>query len=46
MRRRSVTTGLIVEDSFVLQETAVVLSDPERGAASLAPGTAKSRVAL
>ena len=37
---------IYVEASFVLQETVGVLSDPERGAASLASGTAASRVAL
>ena len=42
---RSATTGFIVEASFVLQETVGVLSDPERGAASLASGTAAIRVA-
>ena len=45
-RRRSATTGFIEEVSFVLQETIRVLSKPERGAASLASGTAVSRLAL
>ena len=42
---RSATTGFIVEASLVLQETVGVLSRPEREAASLASGTAASRVA-
>ena len=45
MRIRSATTGLIMEASFVLQETVGVLSEPERGAAMLALGTASRRVA-
>ena len=45
MRRRSVTTGLIVEASCMLQETVGVLYEPERGAAMLALGTALRRVA-
>ena len=44
-RRRSATTGFIVEASFMLQETVGVLYDPDRGAASLASGTAVSRFA-
>ena len=40
------TTIFIVEASFMLQETVGVLSYPEQGAASLASGTAASRVAL
>ena len=44
-RRRSATSGFIVEASFVLQEIVGVLSYPEQGAANLASGTALSRVA-
>ena len=44
MWSRSATTGLIFESPFMLQETVGALSDPERGAASLAYGTATSRV--
>ena len=44
-RKRSATTGFIVEASSMLQETVGVLSDPEQGAASLVSGTATSRVA-
>ena len=44
MRRRSTTTGLIVDASLVLQEMVGVLSDPEQGAASLASSTAARRV--
>ena len=46
IRIRSATTGLIVDTSFVLQETVGVLSDPEQVAASLSSGTAERRVAL
>ena len=45
MQRRSATTRLIDEASFVLQETAGVLLYPEQGAASLAISTTTSRVA-
>ena len=45
MRRRSATTGLIIEASHMLQETVGVLSEPERGAAIQAMGTALRRVA-
>ena len=45
MWRRSATTGLIMEASCVLQETVGVLSEPERGAAILALGTASRREA-
>ena len=44
MRRRSATTGLIMEASHVLQETVCVLSEPERSAAMRALGTASRRV--
>ena len=44
-RRRSATSGFIVEASFVLQEIVGVLSYPEQGAANLASGTALIRVA-
>ena len=45
MRRRSATTGLIMEASCVLQEKVGVLSEPEHGDAMLALGTASRRVA-
>ena len=45
MRRRSATTGLIMEASCVLQEKVGVLIEPERGDAMLALGTASRRVA-
>ena len=45
MRRRSVTTGLIMEASCVLQETVGVLSEPERSAAVRALWTSSRRVA-
>ena len=45
MRRKSATTGLIVEASRVIQETVGVLSKTERGAAMQALGTASRRVA-
>ena len=45
MRRRSTTTGLIIDASLVLQEMVEVLSDPERGAAMCASGTAARVVA-
>ena len=45
MRRRSATTGLIMEASCVLQETVRVFSEPERGAAILALGTVLRKVA-
>ena len=45
MQRRSATTGLIIEASCVLKETVRVLSEPERGTAMLALGTASRRVA-
>ena len=41
----SATTRFIVEASFVLQETVRFLSNPKKGAASLASGTAASWVA-
>ena len=45
MRRRSATTRLIMKASHMLQETVGVLSEPERGAAMRALGTALRRVA-
>ena len=45
MRRRSATTGSIVEVSRVLQGAVGVLSEPGRGAAIGALGTALRRVA-
>ena len=45
MRRRSATTGFIVDASLVLQETVGVLSDPERGSPMRASGTAARIVA-
>ena len=45
MHRRSATTRLIANASFVLQETVGLLSDPEVGASILTAGTAASRVA-
>ena len=44
MRRRSVTTRLIMEASCVLQETVGGLSEPERSAAVQALGDASRRV--
>ena len=44
MRRRSATTGLIIEASCVLQETVVVLYKPECDAAMQDLGTALRRV--
>ena len=44
MRRRSATTGLIIEASYVLHETVGVLLEPERGAAMQSLGTALGRV--
>ena len=46
MQRRSATPGLIFEALRVLHDTVGVLSDPERGAAMRAAGTAARRVAL
>ena len=45
IRRRSATTGLIMEASRVLKDTVGVLSEPERGAAMRAFGTSLRRVA-
>ena len=45
MRRRSATTGFIIEASRVLQETVSGLSEPECGASMGALGTASRRVA-
>ena len=45
MRRRSATTGLIVDASCVIQDTVDVLSDLERGAAMFALGHTSMRVA-
>ena len=45
MRRKSATIGLIIEASHMLKETVGVLSEPERGAAMQALGTASRRVA-
>ena len=45
MCRRSATTGLIIEASRVLQETAGALSEPERGIDMRALETASRRVA-
>ena len=45
MRRGSVTTGLIMEASCVLQETVGVLSKPEHGASMQALGTASRSLA-
>ena len=45
MQRRSATTELIIEALRMLQETVGLLSDPERGAAMRASGTAYGRVA-
>ena len=45
MRRRSTTTGLIIDASLVLQETVGVLSDPERGGAMHTSGTDARSVA-
>ena len=45
-RRRSATTGFIVEASLVLQEMVRVLLDPEQGMAILTSGTDTIRVAL
>ena len=42
---RSTTTGLTIKALHVLQETVGVLSEPERGAAMQALGTASRRVA-
>ena len=46
MRRRSATTGLVVDASHVLQETVSVLSNPEQGVAMVVSGHTSSRVAL
>ena len=45
MQRRSVTIGLVIEASFVLQEIVRVFSEPERSAAMLALGNASRWVA-
>ena len=45
MQRMSATTKLIIKDLHVLQEMVRVLSEPERGAAIQALGTASRRVA-
>ena len=45
MRRRYETTGLIAEAPDMLQETVVVFSEPEHGAAMRALGNASRRVA-
>ena len=45
MQRRSAITGLILEDSHMLQETVGVLSEPECGAAMQVLGTASRRLA-
>ena len=45
MRRRSETTGLMVDASCVLQEAVGVLSDPERGAYMFTLGQTYRRVA-
>ena len=44
MQRRSTTIGLIVQGSYVLQESVGVLSDLERGAAMFASGHTSRRV--
>ena len=46
MRRRSATTGLMVDASCVLHNTVVVLSKPERGASMRDSGNAVRRVIL
>ena len=45
MRRRSATTGLIIDALLVLQETVGVLSEPECGAAMRSLGTTSRGVA-
>ena len=45
MRRRSVTTGLMVDVSQVLQETVDVLSDPDQEAVIVASGHDSRRFA-
>ena len=45
MRRRSATTGLIVEAFHMLHRKAGMLSDPERGMDMRTVGTAARRVA-
>ena len=45
MRRRSATNGLIVDASFVLQETVGVLYEPKHGSAMRASGTDARSVA-
>ena len=45
MQRRSATIRFIVEASHVLHKMVVVLSDPDRGAAMRAVGTADRRAA-
>ena len=44
MRRRSETTGLMVDASCVLQDTVGVLSDPDQGAPMFASGHTSRRV--
>ena len=44
MKRRSTNTRLIMEASYVLQETVGVLSEPERGSTMPALRTASRRV--
>ena len=46
MKKRSATTGLIVEDLCVLQEMVGVLFDLERGTTMRDFGNSSSRVAL
>ena len=45
MRRRSTTTGFMVDESLVLQETVGVLYSPGRGVAIFVSGHAPRRVA-
>ena len=46
MRRKSATTGLVVDTSLVLQEMVGVLYDPDWGAAIVASGHVSSKVDL
>ena len=45
MRRISATTGLMVDNSYVLYDTVGLLLEPEQGAAMIAFRTAMRRVA-
>ena len=45
MQRMSTSTGLIIKDSFVLQDIVGMLSYPEQGSARLVSVTDTSRVA-